>query len=759
MKRRILSITAILIVVLSILSCDSSIKRIEEGNINYNIYPYLEFELSPDSTYYIAYVVNGAKLTTVSIPGEKHTDYGAMPVRVFGGFRNPEDAVNLETVILDKGIKEITEGALDYAQLIKRVETRGEDGTSLWANLPILNRDGFHFLGWKTGDGKFVENGMAVDSRYPIAEPIFEEHRYIYYEGKEATCTEKGWNEYGVCSVCGESTYEEIPPLGHSLRHIDRIEPTCREEGVIEHYLCTRCGEKFTDIECLRPIDDVTIPKTSHALYHVEAKEATCSEEGNIEHYRCYFCNGYFLDEEGSEEVSQGYVTITVSSHVPDGNGWHSNQRNHYHECKWCHEAIDVETHISDGGTVKVHPTLHDPGIMEYRCTACDNTWEEYIPEGDHIPVFKETVDPTCTERGYDLFICGNEDCNAEVKDNYTDPLGHDALYIEKVYATCTEDGTKAHYECSRCGGLFWNREATEEIGSSDLIIPRTGHSFNVEIWEKDDNTHWHPCTNTDQNTGERCDAKDNESRHVFNKEIVSASTLKQTANCTEKAQYWKNCECGQISASEWFEYGEPLGHKIIIHQSALAATCEEVGYKEYWYCDRCKKYFSDSSFSQETTLEERTIPVLGHDWQWRNDPSQHWKECSRCHETISESYGSHNYLTQNGITKCTVCGYVVVTGEGGFTPIVIDKRPEGHLEYVKAGKQYTFTLIDDKPEDNLIERVQWYLDGRLEKTEEGDGPYTFTFNAPYPMTYKVMCVFSNEDGKGSDTVVVNGGQ
>ncbi|MGN1190297.1 MAG: hypothetical protein ACI4SL_07880, partial [Candidatus Ornithospirochaeta sp.] len=128
MKRKILPILLIIASLLSILSCDSSIKRLEEGNVNYNIYPYLEFELSADSTYYIAYVVKGAKVTTISIPGEKHTDFGSMPVRVFGGFRNPEDAVNLETIILDKEIEEITEGALDYASSIKSIKTMSDDG-------------------------------------------------------------------------------------------------------------------------------------------------------------------------------------------------------------------------------------------------------------------------------------------------------------------------------------------------------------------------------------------------------------------------------------------------------------------------------------------------------------------------------------------------------------------------------------------------------------------------------------------------------
>lgn len=751
MKRRILSIIAIVLILLSV-SCDSSVKRLEEGNINYNIYPYLEFELSYDSTYYIAYVVNGAKITTVSIPGEKHTDFGAMPVKVFGGFRNPEDAKYLETVILDEGISEITAGALDKATSIKRIETISEDGTSIWANLPILNREGFHFLGWRTGDGKFVVNGMAVDPQYSIAEPIFEEHKYIVHEGKDATCTESGWKEYGVCSVCGHSTYEDVPALGHSLKHMERVEPTCREEGTIEHYLCTRCGKKFTDKECTRPIENLTIPKIGHALYHVGEKEATCSDEGNIKHYRCSYCDGYFLDEDGTNEVAKEYVVLSIVSHVPDDYGWYSNHTNHYHQCKWCNEAIDVSPHVSDGGTIKVHPTLHDKGTMKYSCTVCGYTWEKDIPENDHVPVFKETVAPTCTERGYDLYVCGNEDCGAEVKINYKDPLGHNASYVPKVYATCTEDGKEAHYKCSRCNKLFWNKESTEEVSASALIISKTGHNYDTNTLVKDGTYHWHPCTNVDQNTGIKCDAKGNKTLHSYSKEIVSTSTLWQTANCTEKARYWKSCECGDVSKSEWFEYGEPLGHNITKHQTALAATCETVGFKEYWYCNRCEKYFADSAFSVETTLEESTIPALGHDWKYEHDDMVHWLECSICHLEQENSRVEHIWgYDLLGRQYCTICQFVPKTGEGGFNVDIVDKTPFGHLESVRDGSEIRVTFVNE----NISfppQKISWYLNDVL-YSEGGGGNNKISFDITSSILYRVRCLYENEYGSRSETM------
>ncbi len=41
-------------------------------------------------------------------------------------------------------------------------------------------------------------------------------HDLIRHDGKPASCTEHGWSDYDTCSRCDFSTYEEIPPAGHS---------------------------------------------------------------------------------------------------------------------------------------------------------------------------------------------------------------------------------------------------------------------------------------------------------------------------------------------------------------------------------------------------------------------------------------------------------------------------------------------------------------------------------------------------------------
>ena len=150
--KKILPIVSIILILFTILSCDSSLQPMEEGNVNYNIYPYMKFTLSPDRTYFIASVVEGAKLTTVSVPGFHHTDYGAMPIKEFAGFEDINDSINLEEVILDVHIEKVSDSAFDKAENLKVVKTSGDKEGPKWAHLPDLEKDGYHFLGWKAGD-------------------------------------------------------------------------------------------------------------------------------------------------------------------------------------------------------------------------------------------------------------------------------------------------------------------------------------------------------------------------------------------------------------------------------------------------------------------------------------------------------------------------------------------------------------------------------------------------------------------------------
>lgn len=106
-------------------------------------------------------------------------------------------------------------------------------------------------------------------------------------EAKDATCTENGWKEVGVCEVCGEhysypTDENAIPATGHTWSEdyvIDK-EATCTEAGEKSKH-CTVCDAK----------EDVQeIPALGHDFVSKVTKKATCTADGTLT-YTCSRCN------------------------------------------------------------------------------------------------------------------------------------------------------------------------------------------------------------------------------------------------------------------------------------------------------------------------------------------------------------------------------------------------------------------------------------------------------------------------------------
>ena len=108
-------------------------------------------------------------------------------------------------------------------------------------------------------------------------------------------------------------------------------------------------------------------------------------------------------------------------------------------------------------------------------------------------------------------------------------------------------------------------------------------HDHQSNDWEHNDTEHWQVCT---------CGA-------VFNKAAHSGGK----ATCKDKAI----CEiCGDSYGSL-----DPNNHTDLKHIDAKAATAAEEGNIEYWYCDGCKKYFSDAAAKTEITKADTVTPKL----------------------------------------------------------------------------------------------------------------------------------------------------
>ena len=203
----------------------------------------------------------------------------------------------------------------------------------------------------------------------------------------------------------------------------------------------------------------------------------------------------------------------------------------------------------------------------------------------------------TCTQRAT-CTVCGAE---------YGDALGHDFT------TSWTHDDNEHWKQCSRCdekddvGPHTWNSgtvttaptctkagEKTYSCNKCDATkiepIPATGHSWKSD-WTSDATHHWHECTN------KNCDVTDNAGKKGY------AEHSGGKATCTQ------NAVCEFCKAS----YGSPdqNNHTDLKHIDAKAATAAEEGNIAYWYCDGCKKYFSDKDGTKEIAKADTVTAKL----------------------------------------------------------------------------------------------------------------------------------------------------
>ena len=230
-------------------------------------------------------------------------------------------------------------------------------------------------------------------------------------------------------------------------------------------------------------------------------------------------------------------------AHDHQSNDWESNETEHWQVCT-CGAVFHKAQH--SGGTATC--------TEKAKCAVCG---AEY---GDVL--------------GHDFTTSWTHDDNehwkqcsrCDIKDDVS-PHTWDNGTITTA-PTCTKAGERT-YTCTECGAT-----KTEPIDA-------TGHSWKSD-WTSDATHHWHECAN------ESCDVTDNAGKNGYAEHSGGKATCTQNAVCEIcKASY------GSL---------DPNNHTDLKHIDAKAATAAEEGNIAYWYCDGCKKYFSDAAATKEIT-------------------------------------------------------------------------------------------------------------------------------------------------------------
>ena len=260
---------------------------------------------------------------------------------------------------------------------------------------------------------------------------------------------------------------------------------------------------------------------------------------------------------DSCQYVAAAKITLPVfkgqgDAHDHQSNDWKSNETEHWQVCT-CGAVFHKAEH--SGGTATC--------TEKAKCAVCG---AEY---GDAL--------------GHDFTTSWTHDDNehwkqcsrCDAKDDVS-PHTWDSGTITTA-PTCTKAG-KETYSCTKC-------DATKIEP-----IPATGHSWKSD-WTSDATHHWYECDN------ENCDVTDNAGKKGY------AEHSGGKATCTQ------NAVCEFCKAS----YGSPdqNNHTDLKHIDAKAATAAEEGNIAYWYCDGCKKYFSDKDGTKEIAKADTVTAKL----------------------------------------------------------------------------------------------------------------------------------------------------
>ena len=215
-------------------------------------------------------------------------------------------------------------------------------------------------------------------------------------------------------------------------------------------------------------------------------------------------------------------------------------------------------------------------------------------------------------------------------------------LIAEKP-AKCTEDGIKAHYECSLCHKLF--------INENDKYIEKTADELKIKA-----------------------------AGHKYDQKVTTKKTLKSEADCTHPAVYYLSCKCGDIGKTT-FEVGNSLGHVWDKGTITVPATSTKDGVKTF-HCTRegCKETKTEAESKSKAIVNVKPKISLSKTKLVYNGKAQKPKVTVKVNKkridtnqyTVKYSSGSKNV--------------------GAYTVTVILKETSGYRGSAKA----TYTIVPD---------------------------------------------------------------
>lgn len=252
----------------------------------------------------------------------------------------------------------------------------------------------------------------------------------------------------------------------------------------------------------------------------------------------------------------------------------------------------------------------------------------------------------TCTEDGnIEYYQCSDPTCGKLYKDaagtqeitkaDTVIKAAHTGIKLNPAKEpTCDRDGCVAYWFCTGCDNYYFDNNGAvgEKTTVEKVAIPATGHKWVLVVggYEEGTPNHTIKCS--------VCGQK---------KDEVHADRPGDVSNKWEsdKDNHWNVYGCGTIM--------NKAAHTWDAGVVTTPATCTTAGVRTYT-CDVCK------------ATKTEPIPVIAHQYEWKHDETNHWQECSVCHDIIDKAehtYASHKCEDTATCTKAE-CGYVKPAGQ-----------------------------------------------------------------------------------------------
>ncbi len=466
------------------------------------------------------------------------------------------------------------------------------------------------------------------------------EQGYIKFPCKNEGCTEVLEVKSNDC----DHTWSEWATM---------VKPTCEAAGK-ETRKCMGCG-------ATEDREEAKLDHTFAAGTAVAAVPGTCTKAGTVAYDTCTVCNNkvdtagniitditdHLLMPDGTESADDfahtwgtiTYVDATCGEHAY--KVWVCTNPLCNKVYKIVDETVEVQAHVGTLTYVPATVTCYaDGNVAHYNCSACNKNFSD--------------------EAGLNAL--------ATIASK---ALAHKNAYVvDRVEATCKDEGTKQHVYCPDCDQKYYDKSCEEVYPAADLVIAKPqGHTGEAK-WYKagldtDGNAIWIETTIAAEKEDAICTAltlyklcsccsyeyetteiKDTINGHNYN----TKAGLKSAENCVTGvyAWYYWTCEhCGGQTAKQETEFAHDfenstiynddiaencLGKTIRTYKCALdgctatkpvemgigahdvefvgakAATCTADGHVAYYLCKLCNVKFADVTLTTKIETNEALV-------------------------------------------------------------------------------------------------------------------------------------------------------